>query len=230
MSSALLPETMRTVYAHVVSDKIDYANNYDHDHENNHKSIHKNKRPALRCSKCGHQPSNESFVPILDHTSLQSAQLPPIPNAWLSNRLQERKHHLHRWNRRPERMLLQAHRFGDVRAHLRRQFASHGVLTHNSTQAQGPKILSNNASEPLSPAILHDTGTLLIIVCMTVICTIISMICLVSCCGRSDWIWSGYKRRNEKIVIDAGSATQNSAQTSALRHDYNFQKLVEDEK
>ena len=64
MSSALLPETMQAVYAHVVSDKIDY---------------HNNQRPAIRCNKCGHQFSNASFVPILDQTSLQSAQLPPIP-------------------------------------------------------------------------------------------------------------------------------------------------------
>ncbi len=184
MSSALLPETMQAVYAHVVSDKIDYDNN---------------QRPAIRCNKCGHQFSNASFVPILDQTSLQSAQLPAIPNAWLSNRLQERKHHLHRWTRRPERMLLQAHRVNDVREHLRRQFASpfasHGVLTHNSTQAQGPKFSSNNASEPLSPAILHDTGTLLIIVCTAVICTIIFMICLVSCSSR---IRKYYLRKEQK--------------------------------
>ena len=127
MSSALFP-------CHVVglvpsSACANYKKNYKKQYKMN-TNIPTNI-PTIRCSTCGHQPSNKSFVPISwnhsswNHSSLNSkfvssAQLLPIPNAWIHE-----QHLLHRSNRRPERMLLQAHHFADVRAHLRRQFSSH---------------------------------------------------------------------------------------------------------
>jgi hypothetical protein len=199
MSSALFP-------CHVVglvpsSACANYKKNYKKNYRRN-TNIPTNI-PTIRCSTCGHQPSNKSFVPIswnhsswnhsswnhssLNHSSLNSkfvsaAQLLPIPNAWIHE-----QHLLHRSNRRPERMLLQAHHFADVRAHLRRQFSSHAFSdystqnysTHNSTMLadikasihiQFPtKFLTRNASKSLSPEILHDTETLVLILSMTAV-------------------------------------------------------------
>ena len=212
MSSALFP-------CHVVglvpsSACANYKKNYKQNYKSN------TNIPTIRCSTCGHQPSNKSFVPIswnhsswnhsswnhssLNHSSLNSkfvssAQLLPIPNAWIHE-----QHHLHRSDRRPERMLLQAHHFADVRAHLRRQFSSHAFSeystqnysTDNSTMladikasihTQFPtKFLTRNASKSLSPEILHDTETLLLIISMTAVCaTIITIFCCFKVCWRS---------------------------------------------
>ena len=213
MSSALFPDMSSALFpCHVVglvpsSACANYKKNYKKQYKMN-TNIPTNI-PTIRCSKCGHQPSNQSFVPILNHSSLNhsslnskfvsSAQLLPIPNAWIHE-----QHHLHRSNRRPERMLLQAHHFADVRAHLRRQFSSHAFSeystqnysTDNSTMladikasihTQFPtKFLTRNASKSLSPEILHDTETLLLIISMTAVCaTIITIFCCFKVCWRS---------------------------------------------
>ena len=171
MSSVLLPE----MYLHVVP----------------------TNKSTIRCSKCGHQPLpvNETLVQISNDSKTNSKF---APSALLLHKRTQRL------NRRPERMLLNVHHFGNIRAHLRREFSSDtwsDFSTHNSTMllTKFPaQLLTHNASHASTPAILHDTETLLLIISMTAVCTcIITIICIFK-------VYGFWERRTQKQIVSTG--------------------------
>lgn len=148
---------------------------------------------SRRCNECGHGVKNQSnIVPIL-----------PILNQSFVFALRTLPDKQYRLNRRPaawglphspQRMLLQTHHFGDVRAQLRSTHLQQNLQTiaadmFNSSHPETFGMTDMHAKHHRLDAyftasereVLHDTQTWLLILCMTIVCTaVLTGYCIIS--------------------------------------------------
>jgi len=148
---------------------------------------------SRRCNECGHGVKNQSnIVPIL-----------PILNQSFILALRTFTDKQYRLNRRPaawglphspQRMLLQTHHFGDVRAQLRSTHLQQNLQTiaadmFNSSHPETFGMTDMHAKHHRLDAyftvsereVLHDTQTWLLILCMTIVCTaVLTGYCIIS--------------------------------------------------